>query len=300
MPCYHPIRAYVGRQAGRNGRFPVVFKFDDSCGREIDLPCGNCIGCRLDKAKEWALRCVHESQMHQENCFITLTYDDEHLPVDQSLDVGHWQKFMKRLRKQQPGKKIRYFHCGEYGEKFSRPHYHAILFNHDYPDRVRFGEGIDTSQSLEDCWGKGFTTVGEVTYESCRYVARYITKKVTGDRAREHYITFDRYTDRQYEIAPEYATMSRGSGIGKGWLEKFGRDVYPDGFIVHDAVKHKPPRYYEKWFEGSNQEAYKRLKAKRREIMAEKAEDLTDQRLRDREKVELAKAEIFNKRKYEA
>ncbi len=301
MACYHPLRAYRGRLPGKNGKFPVVFDFSHSNGQEIALPCGQCIGCRLDKTKEWAVRLVHESQLYEENSFITLTYDDKNLPFDGGLELEHFQKFMKRLRKKLAPKKIRFFHCGEYGEKLSRPHYHAILFNHDFPDRLYFSERVDTSEFLEDCWGKGFTTVGEVNLTSCAYVARYVTKKITGDRAREHYITFDRYTDQQYEVRSEYATMSRGregsGGIGKGWLERYETDVYPEGAIIHDAVKHKPARYYDEWFGSKDPAEMVRLKSRRRSRV--EASEQSDERLDVREKVAKARMKLFNKRKFE-
>lgn len=129
----------------------------------------------------WAVRIVHEAQMWPQNSFITLTYRPEDLPQGGSLNVEHYQLFMKKLRARNTGHKIRFFHCGEYGEKLSRPHYHAILFNYDFPDKKVFseknGNTIYTSELLEDIWGKGFCTIGDVTFQSAAYVARYVMKK---------------------------------------------------------------------------------------------------------------------------
>ncbi len=110
MTCYSPIAGYRSRTAGTAGGYGIVFKKEQSNGQKIEVACGQCIGCRLDKSKEWAIRCVHEAQMHEANCFITLTYNAENLPSDGSLVKEHFQKFMKRLRKTTP-QKIRYFHC---------------------------------------------------------------------------------------------------------------------------------------------------------------------------------------------
>ena len=171
---------------------------DKHCGTTMTVACGQCMGCRTDRSKEWAARIVHESQMHPENSFVTLTYDAENVPMDGSLNKQHFQKFMKRLRKHFSDKKIRYFHCGEYGEKLERPHYHACLFGIDFDDRVEHG-AINSvvhykSDTLEQLWGKGFCTVGELNYQTAAYTARYILKKMTGKQAEEHYMRVNPYT----------------------------------------------------------------------------------------------------------
>lgn len=249
MSCYHPLRAF---RAGvnDNGRMRLVWKQSGTAGVEVFLPCGQCVGCRLERSRQWAMRCVHEASMNDDNCFITLTYNDEYLPKDMSLDVREFQLFMKRLRKEF-GAGIRFYHCGEYGENFGRPHYHAILFGFDFADKVflmKRGEHIlYESPSLTRLWGKGFASIGAVTFESAAYVARYVMKKVTGDAAEAH------YQGRK----PEYTTMSRGSkklrtgGIGKGWIEKFKSDVYPSDECIVRGKSVKPPRYYDNWLEAS-------------------------------------------------
>ena len=134
MTCYHPLECW--RVDGQS-KLAFVKPREALIREKLEVPCGQCIGCRLERSRQWAVRCIHEAQLHKDNCFITLTYNDEHLPSPPSLSVRDFQLFMKRLRKRF-GKGIRFFHCGEYGEKYGRPHYHACLFGFDFPDRVQF------------------------------------------------------------------------------------------------------------------------------------------------------------------
>ena len=157
----------------------------DSSGKFVILPCGQCYACRIAKSREWASRCVMESKLHKENCFITLTYNDEHLPSDMSLQKDDFTKFIKRLRKN-TGEKIRYYACGEYGDLYQRPHFHACLFGYRPDDLVLFsvrsGVNLYTSSTLEKAWQyRGFVTVGDVTYYSAAYGARYVLKKTTSN-----------------------------------------------------------------------------------------------------------------------
>lgn len=240
MACYKPLRAT--RLYDEFGKSYI--SFDDRAighGEELYLPCGQCIGCRVARSREWATRMLHEASLHDQNCFITLTYNPENLPEDGSLHKKHFQDFMKRLRKRFKGQKIRYFHCGEYGSKLGRPHYHAILFGFDFFDKELFSisgnNRVYRSPVLEQLWPFGFSTIGDVTFESCAYVARYVIKKVTGDRASEHY----------GDKLPEYITMSLKPGIGFGWFEKYRTDIYPHDFVVlADGRKLKTPRFYDK------------------------------------------------------
>ena len=148
------------------------------------IPCGKCIGCRLAHSRQWAVRCVHEASLHERNCFLTLTFDDAHLPVSGSVSVRDVQLFLKRLRKalSYQNIKIRFFACGEYGDKNLRPHYHLILFNYDFSDdrqllrQTPYGP-LYISDFLFRLWPYGFHTIGNVTFKSCAYVARYVTKK---------------------------------------------------------------------------------------------------------------------------
>jgi len=304
VPCFRPLKGYRSRHVNPDtGKRSIVFtKSEGYYDQPVDLACGQCIGCRLERSRQWAIRCVHEASLHEDNCFITLTYNDENLPTDRSLNVKHYQDFMKRLRFRF-GSGIRFFHCGEYGERFSRPHYHACLFNFDFADKVKYkkthsGDQLYTSQALNDLWPFGFSTVGSVSFESAAYVARYITKKVTGAGAGAHYEVLDSRTGELTQRKPEYTTMSRRPGIAKGWFEKFSSDVYPSDFVVIRERIMKPPKYYDRQFElayPSDFDILKRVRKKRSLALAEKQ---PESRLAVREQVQNLKFKLL-KRGYE-
>lgn len=210
--------------------------------------------------------------MHEHSCFITLTFSPEELAKRSnppSLDVGEFQRFMKRLRKKY-GNGIRFFHCGEYGEKNKRPHYHALLFGVDFEDRQLFsqrdGVRLYTSDNLSKLWPYGYATIGNVTFESAAYVARYVMKKVRGEGSKEHYSNWiDPVTGEISEVKPEYATMSRKPGIGKTWFDEFKNDVYPNDYCVIRGHEIPPPRYYDTILKEEHPELYEEVKAKRKE-----------------------------------
>lgn len=295
MSCYKPIKAYKSNsKRTKNGKAYIAFKIDDA-GHSyelVDLPCGQCIGCRLDRSKQWALRCVHEASLFKNNCFITLTFDDYHLNELQTLVKADFQKFMKRLRKRfkgfeyvitDQGKKrfpIRYFHCGEYGSQLRRPHHHACLFNFDFEDKILWqrknGICLYRSPTLEELWPFGFCTIGDVTFDSAAYVARYVTKKITGDMAAIHYAYVDEETGEMFYIEPEYVTMSRRPGIGKRWFDKFGEtDVYSKDFITINGRIQKVPAYYDKIYDQIDPNALRIIKNKR--VAKAKAKDWLEQ-----------------------
>ena len=285
MPCYHPITAYRAA-SGKNpktGKWPIVFDIKNGYkDMPVQIPCGRCIGCRLEKSRQWAIRCVHEASLYSDNCFITLTYDNEHLPSDLSLDKSHFVLFMKRLRKKY-GDGIRFFHCGEYGELYKRPHHHACLFNFDFPDKklwsTREGIPLYTSESLQKLWPYGYSTIGAVTFESAAYVARYVMKKITGDKAEAH------YNGRE----PEYITMSRRPGIAREWFEKFKTDVYPQDFcIIRNNIKCKPPKYYDNLYDLTNSEDFRKIKLRRLKLASQSPNNTPD-RLLVRERVKSLK-----------
>lgn len=292
MVCYFPMQGYRSKELSKNGKRKVVFSPTSAiCTSklfQVTVPCGQCIGCRLERSRQWAVRCVHEASLYDDNCFITLTYSEDYVPRDGSLDVSHFQKFMKRLRKRF-GEGIRFYHCGEYGSQFGRPHYHAILFNFDFKDKVlwqeRNGEKLYRSTSLEELWPFGHSSVGTVTFDSAAYVSRYIMKKVLGDNADEHYIRVDIDTGECFQIKPEYTTMSRRPGIGKGWYDVYGSDVYPRDEVVLRGKKMKPPKYYDGLYELTDSHDYERLKIRRKRASAERSDDNTRDRLDVRRKV---------------
>lgn len=269
MTCFKPISAWYSKDLNHNGKHYLVFNrsqaFDPR--NSINIPCGQCIGCRLEKSRQWAIRCVCEQQMSSASCFITLTYDDDHLPPSGSLVPDDLQKFFKRLRRYLEYHNevfIRYFSCGEYGEQFQRPHYHAIIFGWSPSDVKRIGcsssavsgdGGYYVSRCLESLWPFGYHVVTGVTFESCAYVARYVTKKITGDEADSHY-------DGR---VPEFVRMSRRPGIGYSWLQKYHRDVYPnDTVIIRDGIKCRPPKYFDSIYDKMDSDLMLHVKQSRR------------------------------------
>jgi len=284
MPCYHPITAYRAR-TGRNpenGKWPVVFNPKEGyLDKEVVLPCGKCIGCRLERSRQWAVRCVQEASLWQKNCFITLTYNEENINRCEkgSLNKRDFVLFMKKVRKQY-GEGIRFFHCGEYGEKLRRPHHHACLFNHDFSDKklytIRDNVKLYRSEQLRKLWPYGFSTIGEVTFESAAYVARYVTKKITGEKAADHY----------EGRLPEYITMSRRPGIGKPWWDKYKQDVLVlDRVVIRNNLQCRPPRYYDNLYDKENHTQLERIKQKR--IKKINPKECTWERLQTKEKLKL-------------
>lgn len=306
MTCYKPLQGYRSIYPNLSGKYSIVFNpkhgFVDL---KKQVPCGQCIGCRLERSRQWAIRCVHEASLYENNCFITLTYDDNHLPSDGSLRKEDFQKFMKRLRKRFKGIKpipktiqkvpdvtflhypIRYYMCGEYGEKYKRPHYHALLFNFDFKDKYFWceqnGEKLYRSAALEELWPFGHCLIGSVTFQSAAYVARYIMDKVTGDNASLHYAVICPYTGEILsERLPEYNSMSRRPGIAKLWFDRFKSDVYPKDEVIVRGKKVKPPTFYDRQYEILYPDEMEDIKAKRVRGAVKLAHHNTPERLEAR------------------
>lgn len=265
MPCYSPIEGWRASKPNENGRFPVVFNRQEAQqDAPINLPCGKCIGCRLDQSRQWAVRCVNEASLHDDNCFLTLTYEDEYLPNGASLDRRDFQLFMKRLRKEIAPKKIRYYGCGEYGEeqdplvptKIGRPHFHAIIFGYDFDDKEIHSvnhqdDHLFISEKLDRLWGKGFASIGNVTFASAAYVARYCTKKINGDMAEDHYKRIDPFTGEIHDLVPEFSMCSLKPAIGANWLKKYASDL-TKGYITHNGQPMAPPKYYKEFLRNAD------------------------------------------------
>lgn len=300
MTCYHPQTVYRSKEGPnkKTGKWPIVFNpVKGYMDKTLQIPCGKCIGCRLERSRQWAIRCVHEAKMWEENCFITLTYDDEHISVDRSLNKTDFPLFMKRLRKKY-GENIRFFHGAEYGEvckncsqhrtkctctnytpTLGRPHHHACLFNFQFPDKklwsIRKGTRLYTSESLQKLWTDGFSTIGDVTFESAAYIARYVLKKITGERANDHY----------GNKLPEHTSMSRRPGIARPFVEKYMDDIYNnDTVIVRNDLKCRPPRYYDSIYDDHDPVRMKKLKIERKIKMKAFEAESTYERLIVREK----------------
>lgn len=255
MPCYSPLKC------GFDHQYNLTFS-KKSYNKELpsfNLPCGKCIGCRIDRSREWAIRCVHEAKTHSQNSFITLTYSNENLPLTEdgypTLFHEDFQKFMKRLRKKLPYERMGFFMCGEYGEQYSRPHYHAILFGVDFPDKelvtYRNNLPVYDSKILRETWSKGHVEIGSVTYQSAAYIGRYVVKKLTGEQAAL-------YDGRE----PEYGKASKKYAIGKNWLEKWWSDIFNINTLIFDGSPHKIPRYYVKWLEKNQPQAWRDFKTR--------------------------------------
>jgi hypothetical protein len=211
--------------------------------------------------------------LYEENAFITLTYSNENLPPGASVSKRPLQLFFKRLRrriqKTEPEREIRYFACGEYGDKLGRPHYHACIFNFGFPDKEPFSTNKHTqllyrSKLLEEVWPYGWCTIGEVTLQSAGYIARYVMKKIGGQKQKEHY----------GKKEPEFALMSRDGGIGRKWIEKYYNDVYPKDYFHINGKRQKPPRYYDEYLKNKDPDLYMKIKHDRIEKMKENAPDI--------------------------
>lgn len=228
---------------------------------------------------------MHEASLHDNNCFLTLTYEDAQLPEHGSLRKRDYTLFMKRLRKHTGLDRVRFYMCGEYGEITGRPHYHACIFGYDFPDKYYWRttgqqHKCYRSETLERLWPHGSSEIGSVTFESAAYVARYIVSKRTGKNAKEY------YGERQ----PEYNNMSRKPGIGNAWFAKYRTDVQPWDAVVVRGMEMKPPKYYDRLFAKHDPDAWDEIKAQRELDGARRATDNTPQRLEAKHKVAKARA----------
>ena len=305
MACTSPLKGWCAPNGG------ITFAKKDSHTKiEMQVPCGQCTPCRLARSREWASRLVKEAMYWrpEETSFITLTYAPEYLPKDESINVVHFQKFMKRLRKHFTGQKIKYFHCGEYGtecknckkSKFAcecgnyiqglgRPHYHAIIYGVDWDDKqpwktTKAGSTIYRSPTLEKLWVMGHSSIGDLTFESCAYVSRYIMKKINGKQEQEgHYIKELSINHETGEIVtskltPEYITMSRNPAIAKEYFYDFMQEIANNDSILLSrkgtVYETKPPRYFDKQLEKQDPTALELIKTARlRRQRANKADN---------------------------
>ncbi|WNK12791.1 MAG: replication initiator protein [Microvirus sp.] len=204
---------------------------------EINLPCGMCMPCRIKKAADWELRLTHESKLHEESCFLTLTYSDENLPAV-GLNYPDVQKFLKRVRKKY---KIRHYTVGEYGDITARPHYHMCLFGKNFTNRKpagrsESGEIYYNDPELDKLWPHGHATVQDLTPNSAGYAARYVTKKLLGEEAKQYAYA---------GVTPEHSHMSLKPAIGFKWAEAHYKDFYIHDFAIHKGKKRPVPSAYD-------------------------------------------------------
>lgn len=236
MPCYHPIPA----RQDDNG----VTLWPPVGTAELELPCGNCLGCRTNHARAWAARAAHEAAFWKHNCFLTLTYNQENLPNDGALRPVDLQKFLKRLRRAvdrrdhrlvlESPRRVRYLACGEYGNQSGRPHYHLCLFNLGFDQLTQVGKDLYTSEVIHDLWTAGEHRLANFTPATANYVAQYTFKKINGGT----------FVSPDGVILPQpFLRMSLKPAIGTRWLQKFYRDLQ-NGFIVTGERVQQIPRTY--------------------------------------------------------
>lgn len=251
MTCFKPLTAYKSQERNPGtGKHLITFNPMKALieASSFKLPCNQCIGCRADKARDLATRVIHEAQMHERSCFLTLTYSNECVPPSYSVSKRDFQLVMKRIRKEF-GSGIKYLAVGEYSDPPAwRPHYHAILAGLDFPDKKRWsergGNRVYRSAALERLWPYGLSEIGSVTSQSAGYVARYCMKKLTGELADEHYLRSSPIDGAIYRVEPEFALMSRRPALGLSWLNRFKSDVFPCDCVVLDGRQKPVPRYY--------------------------------------------------------
>lgn len=307
--CYHPLDCYYPGYDDHNGKRYLEFNSDKlPKGLVVDgpklidpdsgvieyyhtkIPCGKCIGCRLDYSRSWAIRSVHESMLHDKNCFVTLTFDDEHLPINKSLNKAYMSSWLKRFRKKF-GEGIRFLMCGEYGEKFKRPHYHILFYNFDFPDRkfwtTRHGQIYYRSPMLEEIWrdacageGNGYSVIGDVSFESSAYVSRYVTKKFKSpdDEEVKKY-----YNGRE----PEFLHMSRMPGLGYDFIVKNYKQILGNGYVVlPNGHKAPVPLYYSNIVKDYDPGVYEKFKLDRLKYMLENYKEVDDETQQRQEALE--------------
>lgn len=270
MTCFHPI------EVPKKGYVDL----------KQTVACGRCIGCRRDKQQDWASRLLHEAKRWLFKKFLTLTYDDEHLPANKSLQTRDVQLWQKRLRKARTGEAMKFFTVGEYGDRGARPHYHSIVYGLQVPDQRKHSKSgehdLFRSDEMDKIWGLGHVWVGSVTAESCAYVAQYVVKKINGSKAAEHY----------GERKPEFAIMSRRPAIGREHYNEFKNEFFPADFVVIAGKKRRMPRYYAELFKKENPEDFDRIKARRLARAKLRKADSTPERLAAREEVAAARMKL--------
>lgn len=302
MSCYHPLMGIPKGIDPRSGKmqylikpFPKDFHGDSGIDGIVTIPCGKCIGCRLDYSRQWANRCMLEMQYHEEAWFVTLTYDQAHVPLSwytdpdtgeafqaMTLRKRDFQLFMKRLRKEYEPQKIRFFAAGEYGDKKLRPHYHVILFGLHIDDLQLYEEHVGdfpyyTSERLQKVWDsgldnwidlkyiskggitplatRGMVIIAPVNWQTCAYVARYVIKKQKGPASAVYQL---------HNIEPPFSLMSRKPGIGRQYYDDH-LDLYDYQSInvstPEGGRKFRPPKYFDRLRMQDAPEQYEQIRS---------------------------------------
>lgn len=301
MPCNYPVSAWKSATVNPSGRRSLVFKKDRSLqgSPEYKVPCQMCTGCRMERARQWAMRCMHEKRLHSESAFLTLTYRPENLPClangRATLVKRDLQLFLKRLRyERQSG--LRFFACGEYGETTQRPHYHVLMLNTSFPDMKYWkqspgGKNLYVSAELDGVWTHGDCSIGEVEFESCCYVAGYIMKKQIAKTEENKARIEAHYAGREVE----FCTMSLKPGIGAGYYEKYRNEVCKHDTVVIRGVECSVPKYYDSLRDRHDPKGLEQAKRLRRERARKKALENTNWRMHHRECFLIAKRRYFQR-----
>lgn len=266
MACEHPMRAYAradGSGISFYKRKDPQYWVEPYTG--LAIPCGHCILCRSEQARQQAIRIEHEARMWVESSFVTLTYTDKHLPKYGSLDYAATARFWKRIKmhfhRKQLGK-LRYYMVGEYGDETLRPHYHACIFGQAFvQDRIIIRTKptlLWTSPLLESIWGLGQVSVGALTFETARYAASYVTKKLA---AKQQYVRTDEETGELIRLEQPRAFMSRN--LAKDWWLKWKQGVIDHDYVVINGKRQKPPKAYDRWLREVDEKKAAEIKAQR-------------------------------------
>lgn len=260
MPCEKPMTVWKVR--------PTQAQH----GTKVQVPCGTCFLCRQEYARQWAIRLMHEASRHEKNAFITLTYDNTHTPPDGGLRYEDLQKFWKRLRKDFG--KLSYYAVGEYGDKTNRPHFHACVFGLDFSDEAitirQAPTRLYTSMALQKAWGMGLVSAGAITFETARYTASYVMKKLGANKT---YRTVDEETGELIALEQPKAMMSRNLAVD--WWRDWKQGVIDHDRVVVQGRPQKPPKAYDRWLKAENQKIMDEIKKKRIAKMERRTENQT-------------------------
>lgn len=291
MSCYHPLIGIPTGEKTANGKQKLLIRaskesadFEKELSKNenaVLIPCGRCIGCRLDYSRSWADRMMLELETVKKGVFLTLTYDNEHLPwindnvsgeIVPTLDKRDCQLFMKSLRKEFSDIRIRFYMAGEYGDQTKRSHYHCILFGislGDIGDCIIFGKNelgqlYYKSERIANIWKRGHVLLSDVSWKTCAYVARYVTKKINGVFEFEVYGTSGRQK--------EFALMSRKPGIGRLYLDQHPDCLDYDNINISTpdgGLKISIPKYYLKQIELTDPDRFAKLKETRKKFASD-------------------------------
>lgn len=285
MTCFTPLQGWWASKPNHLGNRYVTFSPHYALrDMPVAVPCSGCLGCRLDSSKSWAIRGEHEARLHgKSNCsFLTLTYKNSRLPVDGMIHLDEMQDFMKRLRIN-TGKKLSMIYSGEYGDKTNRPHYHLIIFGENFKSDARpykrshHGFPLWNSDLLDATWqGRGHAVVGNFSFLTAAYVARYILKKQTTRTVFPHRFDLDEwctsietgevFNRAVYEFENKtqpFAQASRRPAIGRDFALKYLSDIYPADHCIINSKPCRPPRYYDRLLKDINPDMFASVKRQR-------------------------------------